>query len=107
MGFESKLLPLPYIWWWNKRKDQFPCISRHLFFRKILNESFLFPCIQEFSQEGLVYQNPEWVIKEEGGMEMALMQENNINMNSLNTSNVVYPIPPKTELPGCQMPKNI
>ncbi|KAJ6661736.1 hypothetical protein lerEdw1_013258 [Lerista edwardsae] len=62
---------------------------------------------KEFSQEGLVYQNPEWVIKEEGGMEMVLMQENNINMNSLNTSNVVYPTPPKTELPGCQMPKNI
>ncbi|XP_053166178.1 polycystic kidney disease 2-like 1 protein [Hemicordylus capensis] len=47
------------------------------------------------------------VSKKEGGLEVACMQENLINMNSLSTSNAIYPIPPKTGLPGCQMPKNI
>ncbi|XP_061490655.1 polycystin-2-like protein 1 isoform X2 [Rhineura floridana] len=59
---------------------------------------------EQLSQASLVPQNIEWVTKEEGGSEV---QENNVGVNSLSTSNAIYPVLPKTELPGSQMPKNI
>ncbi|XP_034993769.2 polycystin-2-like protein 1 [Zootoca vivipara] len=59
--------------------------------------------ISKEEQGSLVPQDAEWVIKEEGGLER---QENGVRVTPLSGSRALYPIVPKTELPGSQTPKN-
>ncbi|XP_020646855.3 polycystin-2-like protein 1 [Pogona vitticeps] len=62
---------------------------------------------EQLSQGSSVSQETGGSTKKEGGLEAGSVQEYNINMNSLSTSNAVYPILPKIELLGSQIPKNI